>query len=195
MHKPTIVFLMGNSGSGKSTLESNLVDNYPDLFKKVVSHTTRPIDKDKRKEIEGVHYYFVDDEEYDKLDQTKELIQKTNYGKYRYGSVFNEYKTDKDFVLISIVPEKVKPLQSELKKRGIDDFFLILLDISKEKIYENLKKSGETKESIENRFKRGDLKEQFLSENLTANLIIKDNDLNEALHDKVLSKLKDYRNE
>jgi guanylate kinase len=186
---PRVIFLMGNSGAGKSTLEKKLIMNFPNLFKKVISHTTRPIDKKNRKEKDGVHYHFITEEQYDLLEKNGDLIQKTEYGKYRYGSILKEYQTNKPYVIVAIVPERVDALKKELKKRGYKKFTNLLLNISKDKIYENLYNSGETKESIENRFKRGDLIEQFKKNKLVADIELKDCDLNANIHKTVLKQL------
>jgi guanylate kinase len=61
--KPLPVFVItGQSGAGKGTLIKRLLDLFPQL-KLAVSATTRPR---RPGEIEGVHYYFIGDEEFDR---------------------------------------------------------------------------------------------------------------------------------
>lgn len=69
--------LVGASGSGKTTLAQYLKK---DGVVELVSHTTRaPRVKDG--EIHGVHYYFVSDEEFDKIEK----IEESPYaGEHRY---------------------------------------------------------------------------------------------------------------
>lgn len=186
-NKPTIVFLTGNSGCGKSTLEKNLIESFPSLFKKVVSHTTRPIDTVNRKEENGVHYHFISEQEYEELKNSNQLIQTTEYGNFRYASTLGEYDTDRPFVLIAIVPEQINNLKNQLKKRGVTKFFTIFFNISQNKITENLLKDGENKEKIEARLKRENLSEQFKKHKLVPDYEIKDSELNQDLHLKIKS--------
>jgi guanylate kinase len=61
--KPLPVFVItGQSGAGKGTLIKRLLDLFPQL-ELAVSATTRPR---RPGEIEGVHYYFIGDEEFDR---------------------------------------------------------------------------------------------------------------------------------
>jgi guanylate kinase len=65
--KPLPVFVItGQSGAGKGTLIKRLLDLFPQL-ELAVSATTRARRPD---EIDGVHYYFISDEEFDRrLDE------------------------------------------------------------------------------------------------------------------------------
>ena len=57
-----VFVITGQSGAGKGTLINRLLDRFPQL-KLAVSATTRARRPD---EIEGVHYYFISDEEFDR---------------------------------------------------------------------------------------------------------------------------------
>lgn len=74
MRKKIYIFL-GPSGSGKTTL-SQIFKNrgIPEL----VSTTTRKI---RLGEIHGVHYYFVEDDEFD----TIEMLERSTYAGKKYG--------------------------------------------------------------------------------------------------------------
>lgn len=78
------VLLTGNIGAGKSTLLKKLEDSG---FKKVIEYTTRPIRKGEKN---GVDYYFVTDEEYDRMETAGELAESqhimTVYGMWKYGA-------------------------------------------------------------------------------------------------------------
>lgn len=57
-----VFVITGQSGAGKGTLINRLLDRFPQL-ELAVSATTRARRPD---EIEGVHYYFISDEEFDR---------------------------------------------------------------------------------------------------------------------------------
>lgn len=71
--------LYGISGAGKTTLGKVLASWG---LKEIVSHTTRPM---RNGEIDGVDYYFVDDETFDNIEfiETSEVPAENNL--YKYG--------------------------------------------------------------------------------------------------------------
>jgi guanylate kinase len=74
--------LSGPSGVGKSTLIAGLkADGFPITY--CVTATTRPC---RVGEVEGVHYYFISEEEYDQLLQAGQFLENaTVHNLYRYG--------------------------------------------------------------------------------------------------------------
>lgn len=79
---PLLVVISGPSAVGKDALLMKLRElNLPLHF--AVTATTRPRRDD---EVEGQHYYFLSDAEYDRLLQEGEFLEHaTVYGTYRYG--------------------------------------------------------------------------------------------------------------
>jgi guanylate kinase len=76
----SIYLFLGPSGSGKTTLGQHLQKyNIPEI----VSHTTR---KPRVGEINGVHYYFVSEEEFDQI----EMLEKIPYSGNYYGTSIAE---------------------------------------------------------------------------------------------------------
>jgi guanylate kinase len=68
---------------GKGTLVKALCARHPDVWVSV-SATTRPA---RPGEIDGVHYFFVDDAEFDRLVDARELLEwAVVHGKHRYGT-------------------------------------------------------------------------------------------------------------
>lgn len=102
--KVKIWCFIGPSGTGKTHLTKEFIDTIneemPNSVGEIVSHTTRQ----KRKgEIDGKHYYFVNDEEFDKLEK----VEQTCYAGNRYciskkevERVLSQYK--KIFVVVEI---------------------------------------------------------------------------------------------
>lgn len=78
-----LTVLAGPTAVGKGTVVSYVRENYPDV-KLSVSATTRP---PRPGEQDGLHYYFVDDEGFDRMLATDELLEwATVHNKYRYGT-------------------------------------------------------------------------------------------------------------
>ena len=80
MEKKRIYCLIGSSGSGKSTIARVLSkQGCPEL----ISQTTR---EPRVNERDGVNYYFITEQEYDKMG----WVEKETYCGKRYGSSVNE---------------------------------------------------------------------------------------------------------
>lgn len=77
-----LVVVSGPSGTGKGTLCNMLLEQDPSL-RFSVSVTTR---KRRDYEVEGVHYYFVTDEQYDALLQEDALLEHATVHANRYGT-------------------------------------------------------------------------------------------------------------
>lgn len=92
-----IYLLLGASGTGKTTIGHYLKSwGVPE----VVSHTTRPM---RYSEVEGRDYYFVTEEEFNKID----FIERVEYDGNLYGVSRQEVErvlsnTDKCFVVVSL---------------------------------------------------------------------------------------------
>jgi guanylate kinase len=77
-----LTVLSGPSGVGKSTVVTELRRHYPEIWVSV-SATTRPPRPD---EVDGVHYYFVDDERFDQLIAEDALLEWAEFAGNRYGT-------------------------------------------------------------------------------------------------------------
>jgi len=177
---------MGKSGCGKSTLERKLISGYPNHFKKVVSSTTRPI---RPKEQNGVDYWFIPDDEYDRTD----FIQTTEFAGYRYGSSVNEYTTPQEFPILCVVPSSARDFTNTLTKRYPTwGTFNIWFDISDERLMANMRKRGDTEEMIEKRISQDTLDKQFDESRLRPHLIVEDKDLNDKFPIEVFKGVKFY---
>lgn len=82
-----LIILVSPSGGGKSTLAKKLFEDFPDL-KFSVSATTRP---PRKEEKNGVHYYFLNNEEFQKKIEASEFLEwEEFYGGKRYGTLQSE---------------------------------------------------------------------------------------------------------
>jgi guanylate kinase len=74
--------LSGPSGVGKSTVVAHLRSVHPEVWLSVSATTRRP----RPGEQEGVQYFFVDDDEFDKLVANGELLEWAEFAGHRYGT-------------------------------------------------------------------------------------------------------------
>lgn len=78
-----LVVLAGPTAVGKGTVSTYIRDNYPDVLLSV-SATTRP---PRPGEVDGRHYYFVDDDTFDKMIAQGEFLEwATVHNASRYGT-------------------------------------------------------------------------------------------------------------
>lgn len=137
-----IIILSSPSGTGKSTLAKMLLDKYNNI-KLSTSATTR---QPREGEIDGFHYYFLTQDEFDKKVANNEFLEYAGvYGK-SYGTlksqVEDKFATGNDVLLdidwqgnrlvseqvkdkskiirIFLLPPSVKELENRLNGRGTD---------------------------------------------------------------------------
>ena len=140
-NKPCII--IGTSAVGKDTLINKLKLEYQEKIYKLPSYTTRPI---REKEKDGVDYYFVTHEDFDKMENEGKLLKilikkdklilalknKNKITILNYNiETANAVKDEMDFNYIAILP----PSESELRNR------LIKRNIKVEEIEERIKNS------------------------------------------------------
>ncbi|MFF2052004.1 guanylate kinase [Leifsonia sp. NPDC058194] len=78
-----LVVLAGPTAVGKGTVSTYIRENYPDVLLSVSATTRAP----RPGEVDGVNYYFVDDEEFDRMIEEGELLEyATVHNAYRYGT-------------------------------------------------------------------------------------------------------------
>lgn len=80
--RPRLTVLSGPSGVGKSTVVAHMRKEYPEVWLSVSATTRRP----RPGERHGVHYFFVTDEEMDKLIANGELLEWAEFAGNRYGT-------------------------------------------------------------------------------------------------------------
>lgn len=89
-----IFYIMGKSSSGKDTIYSRILED-SELIP-IVLYTTRPIRAGER---EGVEYHFVDDERFNAMRDSGEVIEWRTYdtkcGKWTYYTAKDSISTDR----------------------------------------------------------------------------------------------------
>lgn len=95
-----VLVISGPSGVGKDTVWKYAASCLP-TFNRAVTCTTRPR---RPHEVEGVHYYFVSDAEFDRMLESDELIEWAHVHGFRYGvperSVFERINNGLDVVCV-----------------------------------------------------------------------------------------------
>lgn len=78
-----LLVLAGPTAVGKGTVAAEIKKNHPEIMLSVSATTRAP----RPGEVEGTHYYFVDDAEFDRLVAQNELLEHaTVHNSYRYGT-------------------------------------------------------------------------------------------------------------
>jgi guanylate kinase len=80
--RPRLTVLSGPSGVGKSTVVAHMRKEHPEVWLSVSATTRKPRPGEK----DGVHYFFVTDEEMDKLIANGELLEWAEFAGNRYGT-------------------------------------------------------------------------------------------------------------
>ena len=141
MSKPPILFVVsGPSGTGKSSVLQCVQEGLKGI-RLSVSHTTRTA---REGEVDGVHYHFVNLDQFKKMIEKDELLEWAEVYGNRYGTSRAEYEnaqrdgydliTDLDVqgaatvrqkipeaVTVFILPPSYDVLQKRLRGRGKDD--------------------------------------------------------------------------
>lgn len=149
-----LIILSGPSGVGKGTVRAAIFENNLYNYVYSVSATTR---KMRTGEADGVDYYFVSREKFEKLIEEDALLEHAEYVGNYYGTpiqkieeelsrgmdVFLEIEVQgamkvkermPDGIFIFLAPPNIQELESRITGRGTDD---------KEAIYERIQKAHE----------------------------------------------------
>lgn len=78
-----LVVLAGPTAVGKGTVSTFIRENFPNVHLSVSATTRAP----RPGEVDGVNYYFVTDEEFDRLESSGQMLETaTVHNAYRYGT-------------------------------------------------------------------------------------------------------------
>lgn len=142
--------ISGFSGAGKGTLVKKLVENY-DNYALSVSMTTR---EPRPGEIDGVHYHFSTDEEFERIIADGGMIEYAGYCGHYYG-------TPREFVTKSLAEGRDVILEIEIqgaqkvRRQFPNAVLLFVMAPSGKELYQRLTGRGtETEEVIRKRMWR-----------------------------------------
>ena len=138
--KSKLIIFSAPSGAGKSTLIKNIIEKGNGDIELSISATTRP---SREGEEHGRDYFFISDEEFNKLKDSESFIEHANVHGYQYGTLksfvhekiqngisiildidvqgFNLIKNSMEHNLsIFIIPPSITELRKRLISRGLD---------------------------------------------------------------------------
>lgn len=137
-HRLTV--LTGPAGVGKSSVVTYLREHHPQIWHSVSVTTRRP----RPGEVPGASYFFVDQDEFDRMVRDDELLEHANYAANRYGTpraavedklaagvpVLLEIELQgarqvreakPDAMLVFLAPPSWEELERRLRGRGTED--------------------------------------------------------------------------
>ena len=139
VRKGMLLVISGPSGTGKGTLIKRLMEEDDSLVFSVSATTRAP----RPGEIDGVHYHFVTNEQYDALVAENAFVEYANVHGNRYGTLrsevyerlqrgenvvldidvqgaLNVIASEKEKVSVFILPPSLKVLRERLTGRGTE---------------------------------------------------------------------------
>ena len=148
--KGLIIVVSGFSGAGKGTLMKALTSKY-DNYALSVSATTR---NPRPGEVNGREYFFVSNEEFEKLIQENGLIEHAGYVDHYYGTP-RKFVEDKLSEGIDVILEIEIQGALQIKEQYPDAVLLFVMPPSAAELEKRLRGRGtETEEVILQRLKR-----------------------------------------
>lgn len=151
MSKSMIYIISAPSGCGKGTLIKELNKRF-DTYNSISCTTRKPRDG----EMNGVHYYFIKQEQYDEMVATDGFLEHAEFDNKAYGTPrkpVEEALADGMDVLLEIEPKGA----FQVKEKRPDAVMIFILPPSVASLERRLRRraeeSGETEDQIQNRLK------------------------------------------
>lgn len=177
--KGLLYIVSAPSGAGKTTLCRQLSGAMPSLSYSI-SHTTR---KPRPGEFEGEHYYFVQDDEFERIRLAGGFVEWANVHGNLYGTSKNEierlFNLGND-VILDIDTQGAK----QVKDSGVGGVFISLLPPSMEELGRRLRgRDTDDEEVIRRRLERAVEEIRFIVEEKVYDYLIINDNLVSALDD------------
>lgn len=134
--KPTLIAFCGKSASGKDFFAKKTVESLSKDFDVdfLVSHTTRP---KRAGEIDGVNYYFIDEDTFLEELAYHNFMEYTNFRGWLYGH--HKYNGNADYLIGIFDPKGIKTILKDCK----DDFYAVIIIYLQARLKVRLKRSKE----------------------------------------------------
>lgn len=154
MKKGLLIILSGPSGVGKGTVRHHIMREHRIDITYSISMTTRPI---RDKEIDGVDYYFVTPEEFQRNIDNDNFLEWAEFVGHRYGTPkdkVEELRNQGKNVLLEIEINGATQVFEKVKDDRVISFFL--MPPSLEALEKRIRKrKSETEDVIQERLKKG----------------------------------------
>ena len=154
MKKGLLIILSGPSGVGKGTVRKYIMKENDLRIVYSISMTTR---KPRRKEIDGVDYYFVSNEEFNRHIKNDDFLEWAEFVDHRYGtpkSYVEELRNKGKNVFLEIEVNGANQVLSRVKDEGVVSIFL--MPPSHKALEERIRRrKTESEELIQKRLNKG----------------------------------------
>jgi len=134
-----MLVLIGASASGKTEIAKILVSRFG--YKKMVTHTTRPM---RKGETEGKDYHFTNKQTFEEKARKGLFIEVTEYHGNQYATAFDEVSDDK---VVIVDPNGANVLAKMLGKRLV----VVYLEASREERKDRMIQRGDKNEEVQSR--------------------------------------------
>ncbi|MEK6553392.1 MAG: guanylate kinase [Bacteroidota bacterium] len=156
-YKAKLYVFSAPSGSGKTTIVRDVLKNFPE-FVFSVSATTR---KRRSSEKEGVDYFFISEEEFNKKIDTGEFVEWEKFYDYYYGTLKNFVDGNLAKGLSTVFEVDVKGALS-IKKAYKNSVLIFIAPPSIDALKDRLiKRNTETDEDLKKRIERAEMELSF----------------------------------
>lgn len=160
MAKGFLLVISGPSGSGKGTVSKELLNRNDDIVFSISATTRKP----RYNELDGVSYFFLDEEEFKKKVEDNEFLEHAFVHSNYYG-------TPRDFVMKEVDKGEIVLLEIDVqgalqvKKNYKNVIFVFLLPPTMDELKNRIIKRGtESEEDVERRFKNAFEELDFVGE-------------------------------
>ena len=163
MKKGLLIILSGPSGVGKNCVRQEIMQNYKLDFTYSISMTTR---EKRAKEQDGVDYYFVSEEEFQRNIDNGNFLEWAAFVGHRYGTPKDKVEVLRDAgknVFLEIEINGANQVMSKVHDDRVISFFLMPPSVAAlEKRIR--RRQTETEDVIQERLQKG-IKEMTMTEN------------------------------
>lgn len=155
MRKGLLIILSGPSGVGKGTVRKYIMDNFKIQLAYSISMTTR---SRREKEVDGVDYYFVSNDEFDRNIKEDNFLEWEEFVGNRYGTPkdkVEELRNKGKNVLLEIEVNGASEVMKKVQDDRVISFFLMPPNLQALESRIRRRKT-ESEEVIQERLKKGE---------------------------------------